>query len=131
MGTAGGRPFSDQPPPRYETADSLYQTAKRPLSLKNINTAGINTVYGLHGIIRTSGSSKLISVPPNVDQLSNQIQSFVRVHVLYVYMPQNCQCLSLTNLFISSVSLKKGPLITLLRTPQRSQWAPYPIQHIF
>jgi hypothetical protein len=46
-------------------------------------------------ISRTSGSSKLISFPPTVDRLSNQIQSFVRVHVLYVYVPKTFQCFSL------------------------------------
>jgi hypothetical protein len=81
-----------------------------------------------NNIIRTSGSSKLISVPPTVDRLSNQIQSFVRVHVLYVDVPKNFQCLNLTNVFISSASLKKDPLIALSRTPRRFQWAPYPIQ---
>jgi hypothetical protein len=32
-------------------------------------------------IIRTSGSRKLISVPPTVDRLANEIQSLPRVHV--------------------------------------------------
>jgi hypothetical protein len=70
-------------------------------------------------ISRSSGSSKLISVPPTVDPLSNQIQSVVRVHVLYVYVPKNFQCLSLVNVFLSSVSLKKEPLIAFWRTPRR------------